>query len=229
MRREMQEIRVRLLAQADKPYAAFQLALMPGVSPERVIGVRMPLLRARAWELRGTDAARSFMDELPHAYVEEDNLHALLIGEIRDFDKACEAIECFLPFVSNWATCDSLRPKAFRGEKVRLLLKIRSWLSDAHPYTIRFGMEMLMVHFLGENLVPETMQWVADVRSDHYYVRMMAAWYFATALALNYDEALAVVRENSLDAWTHNKAIEKARESRRVSQENKAFLLTLRR
>ena len=223
----MTEIQQRLFALQDAGYRDFHAALMPTVDKALVIGVRMPALRALAKELKGTELAADFMAALPHKYYEENNLHAALIGHIRDFDACIAAVERFLPYVDNWATCDMMNPRALAKDKAALLERIRLWLQSGHTYTVRFGMEMLMNHFLEEDFREEYPALVASVQSEEYYVRMMQAWYFATALAKQYEAAVTYLEQRRLGAWVHNKTIQKARESFRVSQEQKEYLKSL--
>ena len=224
----MTEIQQRLFALQDAGYRDFHAALMPTVDKALVIGVRMPALRALAKELKGTELAADFMAALPHKYYEENNLHAALIGHIRDFDACMAAVERFLPYVDNWATCDMMNPRALAKDKAALLERIRLWLQSGHTYTVRFGMEMLMNHFLEEDFREEYPALVASVRSEEYYVRMMQAWYFATALAKQYEAAVTYLEQRRLGAWVHNKTIQKARESFRVSDEQKEYLKSLK-
>ncbi len=224
----MTEIQQRLFALQDAGYRDFHAALMPTVDKALVIGVRMPALRALAKELKGTEPAADFMAQLPHKYYEENNLHAALIGHIRDFQPCLTALERFLPYVDNWATCDMMNPKALAKDKAALLERIQLWLQSSHTYTVRFGMEMLMNHFLEEDFREEYLALVASVRSEEYYVRMMQAWYFATALAKQYEAAVTYLEQRRLGAWVHNKTIQKARESFRVSQEQKEYLKSLK-
>ena len=224
----MTEIQQRLFALQDAGYRDFHAALMPTVDKALVIGVRMPALRALAKELKGTEPAADFMAQLPHKYYEENNLHAALIGHIRDFQPCITALERFLPYVDNWATCDMMNPRALAKDKAALLERIRLWLQSSHTYTVRFGMEMLMNHFLEEDFREEYPALVASVRSEEYYVRMMQAWYFATALAKQYEAAVTYLEQRRLGAWVHNKTIQKARESFRVSQEQKEYLKSLK-
>ena len=224
----MTEIQQRLFALQDAGYRDFHAALMPTVDKALVIGVRMPALRALAKELKGTELAADFMAALPHKYYEENNLHAALIGHIRDFQPCLTALERFLPYVDNWATCDMMNPRALAKDKAALLERIRLWLQSGHTYTVRFGMEMLMNHFLEEDFREEYLALVASVQSEEYYVRMMQAWYFATALAKQYEAAVTYLEQRRLGAWVHNKTIQKARESFRVSQEQKEYLKSLK-
>ena len=213
----------------DEKYADFSSKLMPTVEKSTVIGVRIPTLRRLAKELSGSDEAMTLLRELPHKYFEENNLHAFLIGEIKDFDKCLSELEFFLPYVDNWATCDSMRPKCFSKNARMLLPKIDEWISSEHTYTKRFAIELLMLYFLGDRFDDSYLGKVAAVQNDDYYVKMMKAWYFATALAYQYDAAIVYLEEKRLDEWTHNKTIQKAIESYRISLEHKTYLRTLRR
>lgn len=224
----MTGIQQRLFALQDEKYRDFNAALMPTVPKETVIGVRTPTIRGLAKELKGTAQAEEFMKALPHEYYEENNLHAVLIEHIKDIDACIEALERFLPYVDNWATCDIMRPKALAKNKEKLMERILVWLRSEHTYTVRFAMGMLMSHFLDEDFRAEYPALVAAVRSEEYYIRMMQAWYFATALAKQYEAALPYIQQRRLDPWVHNKSIQKARESFRVSDERKEYLKTLK-
>jgi len=224
----MTRIQSRLFAMQDEDYRAFQCRLMPTVDPKRVIGVRTPLLRSLAKELQGTAEADGFLTSLPHVYYEEDNLHGFLIAGIKDLDACIAAVEAFLPYVDNWATCDSLVPKVFKGRLDKLLPHIDRWLESEHTYTLRFGIKMLMDLGLDAGFDPAYPAAVAAVHSQEYYVNMMRAWYFATALAKQYEAVLPYIEQLRLDKWTHNKAIQKAIESYRISPEQKAYLKSLR-
>lgn len=218
----------RLLPLRDEKYVAFQRKLLPTLKPDLILGVRTPALRDLAKEMRNTQEAEDFLSALPHKTFEENQLHAFLIAETADFEKALGAVNAFLPYVDNWATCDQLRPKAFKKEKERLLSAINVWLCSMHPYTIRFGIEMLMCHFMDEAFDTAHLEQVAAVTSQAYYVKMMVAWYFATALTKQYNAALPYIENRLLDPWTHNKAIQKARESRCIPQERKEHLASCR-
>ena len=176
----------------------------------------------------GTQEAADFLSALPHETFEENNLHAVLLSGIRDYDALLAALDAFLPFVDNWSTCDTLRPDAVRKHLPEFERVIDGCLASEHPYTVRFGIEMLMAYYLGEAFAPVQLERVAAIRSEHYYVRMMQAWYFATALAKQYESTLPVLEERKLEKWTHNKTIQKACESYRVSEEHKAYLKTLK-
>ena len=219
----------RLLAMRDPDYAAFTAKLVPTIPPERVLGVRFPQLRALARELYGTPEAEDFLLRLPHGLQEENHLHALLLERVRDFGQCLAEVERFLPYVDNWAVCDTLRPKAFARHRAELLPHVFRWLDSGELYTVRFALGMLMANYLDEAFEPRFLERAAALRSDEYYLNMMTAWYFATALAKQYDAALPFLEQGRLDTWTHNKTIQKARESFRVSDEHKAYLKTLRR
>lgn len=221
-------IRETLLSRQNGEFAAFQARLLPNIAPERIIGVRTPELRKLAKQLRGSGAGETFLKALPHEFFEENNLHAFLLCETKDFERCVQAVEEFLPYVDNWATCDQLRPKAFARNKQALLPHIRSWLDSDREYIRRFGIGMLMSHFLDEDFREEYLRWVSDIHSEEYYVNMMIAWYFATALAKQYEAALPFIENRRLDPWVHNKTIQKALESFRVSDERKTYLKTLK-
>lgn len=217
-----------LASMRDETYAAFQRKLLPTVPPDAVIGVRTPQLRALAKQMLTNGAAEGFLSELPHAYFDENQLHAFILSEMKDFDVCITAVEAFLPYIDNWATCDQLSPKAFKKSPERLLPFIDVWLASDKTYTVRFGVGMLMQHFLDERFSPEYPEKVAAVSSDEYYINMMIAWYFATALAKQYKSVLPFIEKRVLPAWTHNKAVQKARESLRITPEQKEYLNSLK-
>lgn len=226
---ERQDILARLRALADPGYKAFQAALMPTVDPDRVLGVRMPALRALARQLRDSDEAGAFLDRLPHTFYEENNLHGLLLCAEPDYGKTVAGLERFLPFVDNWATCDLLSPRAFSPRPGELADQARRWMAAPHPYTVRFGVGVLLRWYLDDPwFAPAHLEWVAAVCCEEYYVNMMAAWYFATALAKQYPAALPWLEQRRLPRWVHNKTIQKAVESYRVSPEHKQTLRALR-
>lgn len=225
----VQEIRDRLFALQDPEYRLFQSKLMPTVDPARVIGVRIPDLRKLSRELAGTEQAAAFVRQLPHDYYEENNLHGFLIASLRDYGETVTALESFLPHVDNWATCDLLHPRAFDKHPEALPDQLFRWLQSDRTYTVRFAMGMLMSLYLDEAFRPEYADWIAGVKSEEYYVNMMAAWYFATALAKRWDDVFPYLTDHRLPVWTHNKAIQKAIESRRISPEQKQILRSLRR
>ncbi|MBQ7202953.1 MAG: DNA alkylation repair protein [Eubacterium sp.] len=223
----MKEITDRLYELQDSEYRDFQSKLIPTVSKDYFIGVRTPQLRAYAKELAKSDIKNEFLDELPHEYFDENQLHAFIISLEKDFDTCIKRVVEFLPYVNNWATCDQMSPKVFKKHKTELLPYIDKWLKSDEEYTVRFGVGMLMEHYLDDDFDEEYMKKVAAIRSDKYYINMMAAWYFATALAKQYDTAIKYIENRKLDEWTHKKAIQKARESYRITPEQKEYLKTL--
>ncbi len=222
------EIVKELFRLRDENYAVMQTKIIPTVETERIIGVRTPALRTFAKELFRDEEADRFLASLPHQYFDENQLHAFVISLEKDFDKCMEKVEDFLPFIDNWATCDQLSPKAFKKEPEKLLPYIRSWIGSDKTYTVRFAIGMLMQHFLDERFRPEYADMVVEIKSEEYYINMMIAWYFATALAKQYESILPYLEEKRLDDWTHNKAIQKCVESRRITVEQKTFLKTLK-
>lgn len=225
----VKEIQDKLFELRDEKYAAFQAKLIPTASPEQIIGVRVPKVRELAKALVKEGGYDDFLKTLPHDYYDEDMLHGAILTEIKDYEKAVTEIDRFLPYVNNWAVCDTVSPKAFKKNKPALLGKIREWMASDKTYTIRFGMEMLMSHFLDADFKPEYLEGPANIRSDEYYVNMMTAWFFATALAKQWDATLPYIENNRLDTWTHNKSIQKARESYRITPEQKELLNKLKR
>ena len=221
-------VQVRLFEMQDLKYRDFQCKLMPTVNPKTVIGIRTPELRKFAKAFSQTPEAEEFLQSLPHKYYEENNLHGFLIERIKDYDGVIAALDDFLPYVDNWATCDLIRPKVFQKHLSELSDQIKRWMASDHVYTIRFGIGMLMTFYLDEQFLPQYLEWVANVRSEEYYVNMMIAWYFATALAKQYDAALPYIQQHCLQPWTHNKAIQKAIESYRITDEQKTYLRSLK-
>ena len=218
----------KLIACGDERYREFQSKLVPNVPKETILGVRTPDMRRIAKEIRGTEEAEAFLKELPHKYYEENLVHFFLIAMIKDFDQCVQAVETFLPYVDCWPVCDQSTPKAFSKNHKKLLPLIQKWIGSEHVYTVRFGIRMLMNEFLGEDFRPEYLAWVAGVQGEDYYIRMMVAWYFATALAKQYDASVVYIEQHKLEPWTHRKAIQKAIESFRVTEEHKEYLKTLR-
>ena len=212
----------------DKGYRDFQSKLIPTIPAETIIGVRIPAIRKLAKEYGKDPESVEFLKQLPHTYYDENILHALLVAEIKDYEVCVKEVERFLPYVDNWAVCDIFSPKVFRKNRDRLIDKIKEWAASEHPYTCRFGMEMLMTHFLDEDFRVEYLEIPAAVHSEEYYVNMMIAWFYATALAKQPDAALPWLTEKRLDLWTHNKAIQKAVESRRIPPGMKQLLRGLR-
>ena len=222
------EIRKELHALQDLKYRELQIRTIPTLKPETVIGVRTPELRKMARELAGREETGEFLRSLPHLYFEENQLHAFIISGMKDFTACLDELERFLPYVDNWATCDQMSPKVFRKHRPELIKCIRRWIGSAETYTIRFGIGMLMEHFLDGDFDPAYPELAAAVRSDEYYVNMMTAWYFATALAKQYDAVLPYIEQQRLDPWTHNKAIQKSIESYRITPEQKDYLRSLK-
>ncbi len=218
----------RLAACSNEEYRDFQSRLVPNVSKETILGVRTPDMRKIAKEIKGTAEAESFLIQLPHRYYEENLVHFFLIALIRDFDECAKAVESFLPYVDCWPVCDQSSPKVFAKNHQKLLPLIRKWIGSEHVYTARFGIRMLMNEFLGEDFKSEYLEWVATVNGEDYYIKMMVAWYFATALAKKYDESIVYIEEHRLEPWTHKKAIQKAIESFRVSDAHKEYIKSLR-
>ena len=222
------DIVAELFRLQDRTYAAFQAKLIPTVETDRIIGVRTPELRTFAGKLAKDEDIASFLTSLPHQYFDEDQLHAFVISLEKDFDKCIAGVNAFLPFIDNWATCDQLSPKVFKKEPEKLLPYIYTWTKSDKVYTVRFAIGMLMQHFLDERFNPKYADMVAAVRSEEYYINMMIAWYFATALAKQYASILPYLEGKKLDDWTHNKAIQKSVESNRITTEQKAYLKTLK-
>ena len=227
----MTDIQKRLYAMQDKEYRSFQSRLMPTVNPDKIIGVRVPQIRELARDVMKNEPelVATFLQELPHQYYEEDNLHVFLVNRTKDFDACLMQVEAFLPHLDNWATCDSFRPEVFRQHRQQVLAKARGWMESGHCYTVRFGIGCMMSYFLDEDFSPEQLELVGGISSEEYYVRMMQAWYFATALAKQYQPTLAYLGKNNLEVWTHNKAIQKAVESHRITAEQKALLRKMKR
>lgn len=224
----MTYIQERIFELQDEEYRDFQIKLIPTADPDSVVGVRTPELRKLAKELLKKDDTDSFLDALPHVYFDENQLHAFILSGMKDYDKCMARVCEFLPFIDNWATCDQMSPKVFGKHRPKLLGHIREWLASGETYTVRFAIGMLMEHFLGEDFDISYPEMVAEIRSDEYYVNMMRAWYFATALAKQYDAVLPFIEEQKLDKWTHNKAIQKSVESYRITAEQKAYLKSLK-
>lgn len=219
----------RLFSLQDKAYRQFQSKLMPTVPVERVIGVRTPDLRRLGKDIAKSSTAQTFLQKLPHRYYEADNLHALLINDMRSFEQTVCALDAFLPYVDNWATCDLLSPLSFKKHPEQLPERIREWMDSGRQYTVRFGIGMLLKFYLDDDFDEKYLSWVANVKSGEYYINMMIAWYFATALAKQYDKTVSYIQNGTLDRWTHNKTIQKAIESYRISEDQKQYLRSLRR
>ena len=224
----IKEIEARLFELADPEYKEFHKHLIPGYDEDAIIGVRTPALRKLSNEFAGRPEIADFISALPHRYYEENNMHAFIISSTKDFDKAIAETEAFLPYIDNWATCDCWAPKAFASHTDELLPYVKKWLRSDHTYTVRYAIGMLMKFCLDEHFKPEYCELVSSVISDEYYINMMSAWYFATALAKQYDTAVTFLTGKKLPVWVHNKTIQKAVESYRISDETKAYLRTLR-
>lgn len=224
----MEEIISRLLSLRDPDNAAFQQKLTPGLDAEVFLGVRVPLLRKLAAELTKNGLREPFLDELPHFYYEENLLHSILLSREKDFRVCMERIEAFLPYIDNWAVCDTLRPKVFARHRAELLPAVKAWIRSSEAYTVRFGLDTLMSEYLDEDFSPELPELAASVESEEYYVRMMVAWYFATALAKQWDAVIPYLEQHRLCQWTHRKTIQKATESFRITEEQKSYLRSLR-
>ena len=220
-------VQEELFAIQDTSYGDFQSNLIPNITRELFIGVRVPEARKLAKRIAKEPEASKFLRDLPHKYYDENILHALLISEMKDYDACIKEADRFLPYVDNWAVCDIMSPKIFKKNKAPLLEKIKEWAASEKTYTSRFGIEMLMSHFLDDDFKPEYLEIPASVHSEEYYVRMMIAWFFATALAKQWDTTIKFIEDHRLDKWTHNKAIQKARESRRITTKQKEYLKSL--
>lgn len=222
------ELYRKLYELQDLKYRDMQMRIIPSIDPGSIIGVRTPALRTIAKEILRSGEYGEFLKELPHRYFEENQLQAFIISGIKDPEVCMQELERFLPYVDNWASCDQMSPGIFRKHKALLLEHVRKWIRSDKPYTVRFGVGMLMQHFLDEDYDPQYPEMAAGIRSDEYYVRMMIAWYFATALAKQYDSILPYIEQKRLDPWTHNKTIQKSIESYRITDEQKAYLKTLK-
>ena len=224
----IQETRKTLLGMQDRKYGDFMKKLIPTSDPEEIVGVRTPALRELAKELGKRSDINDFLGDLPHRYFEENQLHSFVISALKDYETCVEEVGRFLPYVDNWATCDQMSPRVFKKNKEDLLVHIKKWISSEEIYTVRFGIGMLMTHYLDEDFDISYPGMVAEIKSEEYYVNMMRAWYFATALAKQYDAVLPFIEEQRLDTWTHNKAIQKSIESNRITPEQKSYLKSLK-
>lgn len=221
-------IRNELFKLQDCQYKSFHQKLIPNVNPDKIIGIRTPQLK-RFKKSMTEDVFGKYLDALPHQYYEENNLHAFIINDIAAFDECIKRVDEFLPFIDNWATCDGLRPKCFSKNKEFLACHIDKWLNDGKTYTVRFGIEMLMIHFLDDYFSEEFLWKVGNIASADYYVNVMIAWYFATALATQYQSTVEFLEQHKLPLWVHNKTIQKAVESFRITETQKTYLKSLRR
>ncbi len=222
------EIREQLFKLQDEKYRQMQVKIIPNVDSDSIIGVRTPALRDYAKQLLKRDDTGTFLDDLPHKYFDENQLHAFIISGIKDYDTCVARLESFLPYVDNWATCDQMSPKVFKKNKSKIPPLTDKWIASDKTYTIRFGIGMLMEHFLDEDYDIRYPEAVSKIRSEEYYVNMMIAWYFATALAKQYNTVLPYIEDRRLDVWTHNKTIQKSVESYRISDDAKEYLKTLK-
>ena len=222
------DVQKRLFEMRDTGYRDFHARLIPTVKKEKIIGIRTPMIRKFAKEFGKTEESEMFLKALPHQYYEENNLHGLLIEQIRDYDKCLKELERFLPYIDNWATCDLLALHMMKKHRDIFIREVFRWIESDQPYTIRFGISMLMRHYLDEEFKTEYPEKVAAIRSEEYYVNMMRAWYFSTALAKQYENVLPFLEKRQMDVWTHNKTIQKAIESYRITSEQKEYLRTLR-
>lgn len=228
----IKEIQKKLFEKQDLKYKAFQSKLIPTVDAAKVIGVRTPDLRAIAKKFANHPEIEKFLSTLPHEYYDENQVHAFILSLIKDYDECVSHIDKFLPFVDNWATCDQMRPKVFAKKQYRkpLLNDVERWINapTTNVYTVRFGIETLMSFFLDDDFNPKFLKWVSKIRSEEYYLNMMVAWFFATALAKQYETTIPFIEKHRLDIWTHNKTIQKAIESYRITEDQKSNLRTLK-
>ena len=222
------EIIRELFRLQDKDYALLQAKIIPNIASEKIIGVRTPALRTFAKTLYKDSDIEDFLSGVPHQYFDEDQLHAFVISLEKDFDRCIKRVDAFLPYIDNWATCDQLSPKVFKKNPEKLLPFIQTWIKSDKTYTVRFAIGMLMQHFLDENFDTKYVDMVAEIRSKEYYINMMIAWYFATALAKQYESVLPYIEEKRLDSWTHNKTIQKSVESYRITDEQKKYLKSMK-
>lgn len=221
-------IKNKLFELQNQTLKKFNAKLIPNVSANTVLGIRTPDLKKLAKQLFEQGEYNAFLQELPHTYLEENHLHTFIISHIKDFDECILQVNKFLPFLDNWATCDSFKPTVFRKNKIQLLKHIKEWLTSGQTYTIRFGVNMLMTHFLDQDFCPEYLDLVVNIKSSEYYVNMVRAWYFATALAKHYDDVIGIIEDKKLDVWTHNKTIQKAIESYRICDKQKVYFKGLK-
>ena len=222
-------IQKRLFELSDEKNADFSAKLTPGIDREKFLGVRIPASRKLAKEIIKENEHKDFLNSLPHKYYDENILLSILISEIKDYDECIKYIDEFLPYVNNWAVCDTMSPKAFKNKHERLMNDILRWVDSDQTYTIRFGLKMLMAHFLGNDFKNEYLKIPAKIKSDEYYINMMIAWFYATALAKQWDSIIVYIENGVLDKWVHNKAIQKARESYRITAEQKEYLKSLKK
>ena len=224
----MTEFQPQLFALQDETYREFHSKLMPDINKEAVIGIRIPVLRRFAGEFAKKPEAREFLQQLPHQYYEENNLHMMLITAEKDYEKCLAEVERFVPYIDNWATCDLPAPKCFEKHKKELIAVIRKWISSEKTYVVRYGIGLLLRLYLDADFDPAYLELVTAVQSEEYYVNMMIAWYLATALAKQWEETIPYLEERRLSEWVHRKTIQKAVESYRITKEKKEYLRSLR-
>lgn len=222
-------LQTQLFSMRDEEYAAFQVKLTPGIEAGQVIGVRIPILRKFAKEYAKKEEAKEFLIQLPHTYYDENLLHGMLLEQIRDYPEALQKVDAFLPYVDNWAVCDTMNPKVFGKHKKEFLPQIKRWAKSKETYTIRFAVKMLMTLYLDEDFDPAYLKIPAAIKQDDYYVNMVIAWYYATALAKQWTDTIPYLEEGKLRPWIHNKTIQKAIESYRITKEQKDYLRTLKK
>lgn len=218
----------QLLTLRDEKYAEFQIKLTPGLTRDNLIGVRVPEIRKLAKSYIREEESTVFLNTLPHRYYDENMLHGILISEMKDFEECIKYVEAFLPYVDNWAVCDSMSPRIFKKHRPELLEIIKKWMLSGHTYTCRFGIDMLMTHYLDEDFRPEYLKYPSEIQTDEYYINMMISWYYATALAKQWEDSVVYIENNILSKWVHNKTIQKAVESYRVSNEHKDYLKSMK-
>ncbi len=223
------EITNKLFELRDEKYAIFSSKLTPNIKKDNVIGVRVPIIRKLAKEYLKNEESKYFLNTLPHKYYDENMLHGLLISEIKDYDECINYLDKFLPYVDNWAVCDIMSPKVFKKNKDKLINKIKTWSKSKNTYTCRFALGMLMSYFLDEDFKREYLEIPVSIHSDEYYINMMIAWFYATSLAKQWDSTIPYLENNKLDKWIHNKTIQKAKESYRITQSQKEYLNNLKR
>ena len=224
----MQQIVDLLFAKQDIKFRDFQAPLFPNINKEKMIGVRTPELKKLAKELNGSEMANKFIETLPHEYFDENQLHVFLISLIKDYNQCLKEVERFLPYIDNWGTCDQLSPKVFAKHKDELIVSIKKWMKSKHTYTVRFAIGMLLALYLDDSFKEEYLELVSEVQSEEYYINMMIAWYFATALAKQWDVSIKYIEKKKLSSWVHNKTIQKAVESYRITDEQKTYLKSLK-
>lgn len=228
MSEKLTRLQQQLFVLQDEEYRDFHSKLMPNIPKEDVIGIRVPVLRKFAKEFAKSDEKEKFLKELPHRYYEENNLHMMLLVEMKDYDGCVQEMERFLPYINNWATCDFPAPKCFEKHKKDVLEHIKIWIKSSQTYTVRYAIGMLMRLFLEDDFSAEYPQMVAEVSSEEYYINMMIAWYFATALAKQWDAVIPYIEQRKLSPWVHRKTIQKAVESYRITPGQKEYLKSFR-